>query len=337
VVDGNDMEPLLSTYYGQDASGAIAKADPANTDEMTGFLLDKGRQLLGNIPDKSKLTPDTRIPMRGGPHVWSLRPGDPKVRKVLESPGDAAEFKNQERDKYDKQKATPQSPELTETLLDDVFQDWPDRIKGEFLATLATPAATDADDLTNKMDQFFAANYPNAHDEAQVRASASVMKNVALPVELAGGKLAAHVDDLLKKLNLSAKDQSAVKGAVMAGYNVAGQTPPTSVNMTKLQADIVKAMKGNIPGLDEAQAKKDVYKAQKPEPAPPGLPFGDSNWGGGDHHILFTMVRNPKTGNLEMWQCNEDGSAPTMMDAAQWIDGQRYEMVTDPAMVGGLV
>jgi hypothetical protein len=49
------------------------------------------------------------------------------------------------------------------------------------------------------------------------------------------------------------------------------------------------------------------------------------------------MVRNPKTGGLEMWQCNEDGSSPSKMKSEEWINGQRYEMATDPAMVVGLV
>jgi hypothetical protein len=42
---------------------------------------------------------------------------------------------------------------------------------------------------------------------------------------------------------------------------------------------------------------------------PPGMVIADSNWGGGDHHTMFSMVVNPLTGLMEMWQMNEDGTA----------------------------
>jgi hypothetical protein len=38
-----------------------------------------------------------------------------------------------------------------------------------------------------------------------------------------------------------------------------------------------------------------------------------------------------------MWQCNEDGSEPSKLNSDEWINGQQYEMATNPAMIGGLV
>jgi hypothetical protein len=96
-------------------------------------------------------------------------------------------------------------------------------------------------------------------------------------------------------------------------------------------------MKMNGMAPDENQAAAQVCRAQQPPPGPPGMPFADSNWGGGDHQTLFTMVRNPKSGELEMWQCNEDGSSPSKMDSVKWINGKNYAMTTDPNLVGGLV
>ena len=49
------------------------------------------------------------------------------------------------------------------------------------------------------------------------------------------------------------------------------------------------------------------------------------------------MVRNPKTGELEMWQCNEDGSSPAKLKTDEWINGKKYAITTDPNLVGGLV
>jgi len=130
---------------------------------------------------------------------------------------------------------------------------------------------------------------------------------------------------------------SRVKGTVMAQFNVPGKVNPATVSMTEIEKLVAKALVGNGLEADEAAAGVRVCRAQKPAPAPPGLPFGDSNWGGGDHHVILAMVSNPETGALEMWRCNEDGSDPRKMDHAKWINGTKYEMVTNPDMVGGLV
>ena len=351
VVAGNNMTPILSTYYAQDVSASVEELEPADPDEMTGFLLDSGRQLLANVPDKTKLTPDTRIPMRGGPHVWSFRPGDPKVRKVLESPGDANAFKNEERAKYDSQKNTPLSPELKKMLLDKTFDGWPDKEKEDLLNELAAMPSPKAGDVVKKVHDYFA-NHPEVDnhefaEEAEFRALNAVMQSVLPPVPRGGGKLEAHLDGVLKELDLG-ENEAKVKASVVAQLNVPPPPPPKGVpvppptapapfSMTDIEKAVARVLKAHNLRPDEAAAAAEVCQAQKPEPTPPGLPFGDTNWGGGDHHTLFTMVRNPKTDSLEMWQCNEDGSDPMKLDSDEWINGQPYEMATNPALIGGLV
>src|SRR5262249_24483816 len=108
-------------------------------------------------------------------------------------------------------------------------------------------------------------------------------------------------------------------------------------SMTAIEKVVARVLTANALREDEAEAAAEVCQAQIPEPAPPGLPFGDTNWGDGNHRNLFTMVLNPKTDSLEMWQFNEDGSNPEKMDSDEWINGKKYEMVTDPGPIGGLV
>ena len=338
VVDGNEIAGLLSSYYGQELNAmnaSIQHTQATDPEEATGWLLTSGRQLMANIADKTKLTPETRIPMFGGNHIWNLRPGDPTVRKVLESPDDAAAFKDAERAKYEAQKATPLTEEMTWTLIEDtVGKDWAPSLVDDLKAVI--PPDSKAEDVVTKVKAYFDTNEPEFADAAELRAAMSVMKNVIPPVEVAGGKLSAHLDATLKKLKLGDKE-AEVKAAVIANLNIPGKPVPTSVSMSTIEKTTAKILKLKDLRPDENAAAAEVYNAQKPPAEPLGLPFGDSNWGGGDHHVLFTMMRNPINGKLEMWKCNEDGSSPTKMDEASWINGKTWSLATDPALVGGLV
>jgi hypothetical protein len=71
-------------------------------------------------------------------------------------------------------------------------------------------------------------------------------------------------------------------------------------------------------------------------PEPPGLVFADTNWGGGDHQILFTMLTNPLNGELELWQVNEDGSGLRKKDSQEWITSGVWDVYTKPEEIGGV-
>ena len=68
---------------------------------------------------------------------------------------------------------------------------------------------------------------------------------------------------------------------------------------------------------------------------PPGMVFADSNWGGGDHSRMFALVTNPMTGQTEMWEMNEDGSDPSVMDQDAWVR-TNWRIPKDPASFGGI-
>ena len=70
---------------------------------------------------------------------------------------------------------------------------------------------------------------------------------------------------------------------------------------------------------------------------PRGLVFADSNWGDGDHMTHFSMVVNPLSDPpaVEMWQMNEDGSAPRPM-GEDWIKGSNWRVYADPDKYKGV-
>jgi hypothetical protein len=339
VVTGNYMTPLLSTYYGQDVSKAVKENKVVlSADELTGWLLKSGSELMANIPDKSKLTPETLIPMDGGPHVWNLRIGDPAVRKVLESNADADEFKRSERAKYEAQKNTPLTRQMIRVLVEDAL-DGSGKNKqfvDELIQKIRSMPGATAGNVLKEVKAAVAADdseNPESKEAVETRAALAIMRNVVLPIEAADGKLAAHIDEVLKKLDLKGQE-AVVRSAVMA--ELTGTNAAAVASMSDIEKAIVKALKplGLYP--DDGKAAIDVCKALKPA-APLGLAFGDTNWGGGDHNIFFTMMRNPVNGNLEMWQCNEDGSGAGKVKSKEWIQFQSWQVVTDPEMIGGVM
>jgi hypothetical protein len=99
-----------------------------------------------------------------------------------------------------------------------------------------------------------------------------------------------------------------------------------------------KALQDGITGRLAAAVLQELQPPQKPGEHP-GIVFADSNWedSASDNEVLFTMVVNPLTGELEMWQVNADGSDPRPMDQAEWVSGKFWATPKNPAQTGPLV
>jgi hypothetical protein len=78
-----------------------------------------------------------------------------------------------------------------------------------------------------------------------------------------------------------------------------------------------------------------VQQALKKQLKPKGIMFADSNWGGGDHKTMFSMVVNPISGDMEFWRMNEDGTDACKMDQDTWATG-RWNVDSSPEMHGGV-
>jgi hypothetical protein len=151
------------------------------------------------------------------------------------------------------------------------------------------------------------------------RLTTALLEEFASPVGQAG--LGARLDEVLGRLDsaLSSATKTAghVKEEVMAA--LASVPRPTS-------AQIEKAI------MDASGLARDVVRgAAKPPKGPKGMVFADSNWEDGDQEILFTMVVNPLTEKMEMWQVAADGSGARPMDSNKWVDKIVWEIATDPA------
>lgn len=135
---------------------------------------------------------------------------------------------------------------------------------------------------------------------------------VAPLVEL--GDLAARLDEALGKLPLDTANRAAVKTHVLAAAK-------GSSSMSQLQQLIEAALDSLGTPRTGASAPDKVFDALR---QPAGVVFADSNWDGagdeGDHEQVFTMVANPRSGEIELWQMNEDGSGPRKL-GEEWISG----------------
>jgi hypothetical protein len=103
-------------------------------------------------------------------------------------------------------------------------------------------------------------------------------------------------------------------------------------------SDIEKAVREALAaegGASDGEASQKILDALAREQGPAGLVFADSNWGGGNHRTMFSMVVNPLSGEMEMWQMNEDGSGMSPMNPKQWVECG-WNIKTDPKQYGGV-
>jgi hypothetical protein len=78
----------------------------------------------------------------------------------------------------------------------------------------------------------------------------------------------------------------------------------------------------------------DVAAAMK---MPPGVVICDFNWGAGDDRKLGTLLVNPRTGAIELFQVNQDGSGVTQIDSKKWIADTDWQVYSNPDEWGGIV
>jgi hypothetical protein len=148
---------------------------------------------------------------------------------------------------------------------------------------------------------------------------------------------------------LSPIDPGDFEGVVTAALEPLG----FHVDMIHEVVKLLDPRSATIPQLEEAIAKAvDQINARggpklllepalilRPPPGPPGIVFADSNWEDSDtdNEVHFTMLVNPLTDELEMWQVNADGSDASRMDQAQWVSGKTWATPSNPAQTGPLV
>lgn len=152
----------------------------------------------------------------------------------------------------------------------------------------------------------------------------------AVRIEMRKLGLGEGRDDL--KLTRDAYDKLTTDEERIAALKAAGKTVASpAARYDALKEEDAKALReqGVCARLD---AKLDTSLVE-----PRGLVFADPNWGSGDHMTVFTMVVDPLSDppTMEMWQMNEDGSAPVKMNQKEWIADGPWHVFADPEEYGG--
>ena len=128
-------------------------------------------------------------------------------------------------------------------------------------------------------------------------------------------------------------------GAVMERLLIPFQAPDLTRELTDAVDPLAKAPTTDPKldatlgsALDEALHERIVGAVP-----PPGVVIADTNWGDGDTQSMFSMVVNPVTDKVEMWQMGSDGSNPVKVDQDEWIKNTTWEVYDDPDQYGGVL
>jgi DNA-binding NtrC family response regulator len=160
---------------------------------------------------------------------------------------------------------------------------------------------------------------------------ALAMTQMVLP-PVDADKVEATIKKCLKSLNVSEENQKTILPKVREAVLKEGVK---SASMADLEKAVATVLKSENLETDEAEGAKKVNQALRKSIEPPGIVFADTNWGGGDHHTVFSMVTNPITDALEMWQMAEDGSSPKKLDEKKWVTAT-WKMPKSPDSFGGV-
>ncbi len=246
-------------------------------------------------------------------HAFSLLPGEPRLRAIIESADVNAAidaFQNEEQAKWDSALSSVRIGSRDELV---AFareyrlpsaDDWMDAIWGRMDAgTLAKTGKAAIDFVSNNVN-------PAARDLIEARMGAAVTQNLVPPIKPA--ELQAKLEKLAGALKVPEDLRPAVTRRAKEALDAKDATQAT---MADIRAEIAAAMTAE--GIDNPEVDPATLRDALREPA--GLIFADSNWGGADHRVKYAMVVNPVSGDIEMWQMNEDGSGARRMDEDDWV------------------
>lgn len=254
-----------------------------------------------------------------GSHAFSLLPGEPKLKSLLEDPRgfDTAveDHLLVEKAKWDDAQTGTMlrnEGEVADQLrlipgynnLDGEAPDVWNTIKGN-----PTMAA-----FTNAVRTILETwNSSATTAEANAVLSKHLITNLIPPVP------AADLDKKLAKVAKALNVPSDLEAVVVkAAKEELIKLDAAKASMTDIKTQIAAAMAAE--GIDVAGVSQINVNAALREP--PGIVMADLNWGDAEHHTKFVMVVNPVSGKMEMWQMNEDGSDASRPDEDEWVTSE---------------
>jgi hypothetical protein len=130
------------------------------------------------------------------------------------------------------------------------------------------------------------------------------------------------IEAALRKLKVSEDRHAEIRTDVLEAL------PKEGALKEDIDAAVLKALQDR--GI-ETTAKAVEQALNEPR----GLVIADTNWGDGQHVVQFSMVVNPLTDEIEMWQMNEDGTSPSKVDQKDWIKESEWRVFDDTGAIGG--
>lgn len=343
TVQQGGITKLQIQLYSNCPNALQGTATPPSVDtpEKLGHFLVDAMFTMGLDKRLSPETAETAaIPCITAFHAFNLTPGDPLMSSLLKEYGDAdaamKAFKDKEVEKQNQRDAhelkvsdPPQG--MLKTLIEEMVAIFPKNVQATYATQiLAAVVAADPDkvalkDLRNIAQPILDAGLRDyTADEAVIQkcmtASLGGTDGIVMDQIIPKGEFAPMIDHVMQKNDVPEGKQEELRKAINK----------------RLEGDAIER-DAFATIIDEEMAKlslsPDAAKIKKSMIGPRGLVFADSNWGGGDHKTLFSMVVNPRTKEMEMWQMNEDGTGARKV-GDNWIS-TTWEVFADPTEYGG--
>lgn len=359
---GSHQDFMTEAYFGV-KDPARSQTKPGNPEDLANFIVESTSGMWDKLKDGVASNPDgTSVPMGNGPHAFNLKPGSEKLQKLGSQTGATAQekvanFKAAEQADNQKRLDTVASPQVIAALKQKFISKrgkvWDQPVQDE-LDKLVNPTVKQVSDAMEKalMDDYMA-GLDNKVDDLKQKAqakgdpfdeAATRQKLVDDRKGVVRGSLASTIaetvvpplkkadqekllDKVIRKLDIDPDLVEAVRERALKALG-------DNASMSDVEAAVRKALEqeGVKTDAGTSQAILDgVSRAQ----GPGGLVFADSNWGSGAHRTMFSMIVNPLTNEMEMWQMNEDGTGMRVMDPKTWVECP-WDIKTDPKQFGGV-
>lgn len=252
-----------------------------------------------------------------GVHAFSLVPGEPGLRALLEDP---RSFNEALADHVVKEK-TKWTNAQNDTLLS-TRDEMAEQLR---LIAGANTSANVIDTVWNsikanptmkafndRVKQLYVSNGRTAA-QADAIISKHAIGNLVPPVA------AADLDRKLEKVarSLEVPDDLMTLITTNAKNSLTTQDP-AKASMTSIKKEIVIAMQAE--GIDTATVTQAKVTAALREPA--GVVFADMNWGDAGARTKYALVVNPITGVSEVWAMDQDGANPRLADKAKYVTAE---------------
>ncbi len=362
MISGSHQNFMTEAYFGVE-NPTLEQATPANPDELAEFVVGATSGMWDKVKDGVADDPEAAsVPMGNGPHAFNLKPGGEKLKKLASQTGKTpqekvAALKVTEQADNQARLDTAASPGVMASMLKAFSVKWGTGWDNDIEAELSGVPNPTVKQVTDAMEKVVIDNYDSVADGKVTELEQAALVNNE------------PFDPVATKQQLMADRKKRVREAIAPTVAETIAPPVKKADQDKLldkvirkvgvESDVVDAVRARaLKALGDSATMSDIEKAVREAldaegvptdgatsqtildgltqaQGPVGIVFADSNWGGGKHRTMFSMVVNPLSGEMEMWQMNEDGTGMKKMDPKTWVECP-WDVKTEPKEFGGI-